>query len=460
MPIAKKSSRKKQKLGKLVGKHLRRKLHPFASWCTLGLVVACSFSLAGNAAAALNRSENNYVHQVFSQPIVHAGAKFSSSTAGFLRNRLSAPPCSPTASGTSCTLTRPKAMQNYGNYSLPQIGAAQFSLMQKNLKQFSQMLASLNSQAAALKKANIALPADFIQALATLNSDVSQIKNASSSENIKNIGGTLESDLQTVQQSAPGLSQLAQLPKLIKQAQSQINQAIKYYANYQKLAAKSQFELTQPLADYDSLVNQLQTALANVKTDMQTDPATATTTLQTDFYDNLNALQIKKIVLDISLTPRQGFAEANQLISQDQKQIKSLAKNGTDTTRLTTLVSQAKSQIVQIKSTAAATSTDAADVLNVIESLASTLQSINSSLPVPSVFTSAKPGSGFLPPPGFVISPAEMQAPLQPDQNSSASSSAPNQNPPTPPPAQDPSSVNPASGQDIPPPQPPPASIQ
>jgi chromosome segregation ATPase len=292
-------------------------------------------------------------------------------------------------------------MLSFASSSRPQIGTAQFQLMKKNSSQFGKILLSLNSQVSALQKQNINLPPELSQALADLTSYLGQIKNATSSAAVPNFYSGFASSTQTIQQWAPQFSALAQLAKLIKQAQTQINSSLKNYTADAKHATTSKFDLTQPLADYNSVITQMQNAVTQTKTDLQSDLADATGTLQSGYFDNLNLLQIKKLALDLMITPRAGLSEASQIIAQDQKQIKSLTKSNTDITALTAQIASAKTQAAQAKIALASSSISVADTQTAIENLASTLLSIASGLPTPSAFAPTKPGSGFQPPAGF-----------------------------------------------------------
>jgi hypothetical protein len=461
-------SKKRRKKISQIKKHLGKTLPIWVSWCILGIVTSCSFYSAGSAVAALGRAGNNYARQASEQPVIHS----PSPSVQLMRRHQSAPSCNQAASGTACSLNlgrQPSGLPNSENNSRQQVGAPQFKLMKKNAGQLNKIITSIKSQIAALQKQNINLPPELIQALSTLNGDIGQIKNATSSDSIQGMNYELMPAMQTIREWSPKLSPLTQLPKLMKQAQAQLDQALKTYTNDQKRAANSKFDITQPLADYKAIVDQLQSALDQEKTIIQTDPATATTSLQTNFFDKLNTLQGKKLILDIALSPKIGLAEANQIISQDQKQINSLKKNGTDITQLTAQITQAKSQAKQVKISLASSSISVADTMLDIQSLASILQSLSDSLPAPKIFTPNKPGANFQPPPGFTMNPGELQPNQipQPDQNPPGNTPSVNQilpSPPLPAPDQGPtpdqnnSTGTPASGQDTPPP--PPAAIQ
>jgi hypothetical protein len=300
-----------------------------------------------------------------------------------------------------------------------------------------------------LQKQNINFPAGLTQAIANLNSYLGQIKNASSSAAIQNLSAGFASSTQTIQQWAPQFSQLAQLPKIIKQAQAQINSSLKNYAADAKHATTSKFSLTQPLADYNSVIAQMQNAVTQAKTDLQNNPADATGTLQTGYFDNLNLLQIKKLALDLMITPRAGLSEASQIISQDQNQIKSLLSSGIDATALTAQIAQAKTQVAQAKVALASSSISVADTQTAIENLASTLLSIASGLPTPNAFASTKPGSAFQPPAGFTLN---FNQPKNGLMQPASGNFQPGQNPPPP---QNTASASPSSA-----PTPPPSIIQ
>lgn len=427
--MTKKKSQKKSKNKKNLNKHL----HPYVSWCVLGMVASCSLLLTGNATAALAQAGYNQSRMIERQQSVPFTRRFASSTSPMIRRPTHT--CDAAASGTVCSLNITRLPENpqyvQGNRSMI-INNQQFGMMQKNSGQLGKLIIGIKAQIALLQKQNITLPADLNQALTTLSNDIAQIKTASSSDNIQGMSGELSSSLQTIQNWTPHFSQLAQMPKLLVQAQTIINQASKYYTADQKKAAGSKFDLSAQLADYKSLIDQMQLAIDQGKTNLQTNPEIATTSLQTDFFNKQVPLQLKKIALDIALTPKQGLQEANQLISQDQRQIKSMKGKGIDTTQQDSLLSQAKDQASQVKNLLAAASTDSATVISSIQNLITTLLNLDGILPTPSAFssTASKPDANFQIPDGFNLN----QNQSQPIGQSL---------PPTPPPAETPSSPAP-----------------
>jgi hypothetical protein len=418
----KKTAKNKRSIHQAIPAHL--------AWCVLGLLVAISSGVLGNEAAALAKAGDNHLRQVERQPVAHFSGR-SSSSPMLMRRQGITPPCAD--GGTACSLTPGQRLpENRATTSRLKIDVAQFKLMKKNSNQFGKLIADLKSQTAALQKQNISLPDDLSQALSALVSYLGQIKKATSSEAIQDMPGGLFSAMQKIQQRTPQLPQLTQLSKLIKQAQTQLDQAAKTYANDQKRAAKSPFSLTVPLTDYNYAITHLQSVLDQVKTESQTDLAAATSSLQNDFYNNLNTLQIKKLVLDIALTPRTGLQAANQMITDDQKQINALKKKGTDTAQLTAQIAQAKSQAAKVKISLASSSITVADTLIDIQNLASILQSISNNLPAKNIFTPVKPGSNFQPPMGFMMNSEQTNSnqPPAPEQNTPANPLPPGQVPP------------------------------
>ena len=290
-----------------------------------------------------------------------------------------------------------------------QMDQQRLDMMKRNLSQFVSQINRTKSQIKSLQKQGVTIPGDLTQALSTLDSSASQIKDAQSGDDLQSVMSDMQAAMQTVQENLPKLQMAAQLPKMLKQAQKQLDMANKMYAGYVKKAKTSKVDLTQALADFKSAIDQMQATLEQIKVTSQSDPQTAMDSLQNDFFGNMDNLQSKQQVLDISVNVRRGLAQMARELTQAQKRIKILQGKHVVTSDLQSLIATAQDQLQQVKDLVAAQPMDPDAVMAAVQELMSTKQSFDDQMQqltgqndfFPQFFSA--PGFSFQPPQGFMM---------------------------------------------------------
>ncbi len=231
----------------------------------------------------------------------------------------------------------------------------QFTQQKKQFSQFSTMLKKFATRVAAIEKQGIAAPSELKTTLSDADVALAKILAASTMDDdgVQDAMSTLQDAGNSLQEWGQKLEQLAQFPRFIKQAASQIKKFESVSARLHKSGDAT------VSAQFDSTLTEVKTALQFAQTTAATgDIETANDTLQNDVFnkmDDLNSLQQKA----------EALKNAKKALSSFDRFITKAARNKT----VADQAAEMRTRLNDLKQTLAAGSADPEDVSSAINDL-------------------------------------------------------------------------------------------
>ena len=253
-----------------------------------------------------------------------------------------------------------------------------FEQMKKGLNQFIKQIKRIKTQVNRYAK-TITLPEELTAAIAKVDELTAAIDSAATADDLQGISDDLQDSLQTIQEWMNKLPRLAQMPKMLKQADKEMTKVNKLYSTDERKikSAKMTEELSSILTDFRTIIDQQATLLNEVKAEMKTDLDSAFDKLTEDFFGNIDNMYENDRTIQMALNVKRGITQMNSQIKQSEKLIKSLKKKKIDTAELEQILADGKTQFQNIKSLAAVKPLDADALVEALDEFMATKQSFD-----------------------------------------------------------------------------------
>lgn len=240
--------------------------------------------------------------------------------------------------------------------------------MQKGMGNFTREIARIKSQIKTLEKKGVSIPEDLTGTLAKLDSLTEKMKSAKSPEELDEVLPELQDAEGDLRDWMPKLGKLSQLGQMLKQADKEIARAAKQAAMDEKKITASKLDLSQSLSDFKAAIEKQNAILTEVRNLMKTDPEAAFDKLNEDFFGNMDNLWSPEKVIQVSLNIKKGLSQMDREIKSAEATVKKLSKKD-GAGELSALLAAAKEQLAKIKELSAAKPMDTDAVINALEDL-------------------------------------------------------------------------------------------
>ena len=170
----------------------------------------------------------------------------------------------------------------------------QFAQMKTQFGQMDKMLTKVGDRVAALEKQGVKAPPDVTQALASARASLTIVQNATSLDDagVQDAMDNLRESGQTLGEGMQNLERLAQMPKMLKQAASEIKKLETSYTKSQKIAARTKVDVSTQLAEFRKLIDEMKAGYTSAEQLTQSgDAEGASDTLKSEVWDNMQDAQ-------------------------------------------------------------------------------------------------------------------------------------------------------------------------
>lgn len=170
----------------------------------------------------------------------------------------------------------------------------QFAQMKNQFTQMGKMLTKVEARIAALEKQGVKAPADLAEALASAKSSLAIVQNATSLDDagVQDAMDALRESGQTLGEGMQNLERLSQMPKMLKQAASEIKKLEASYAKSQKSATRLKIDVSAQLAEFRKAIDVMKAGYSSAEQLTQSgDAEGASDTLKSEVWDNMQDAQ-------------------------------------------------------------------------------------------------------------------------------------------------------------------------
>ena len=170
----------------------------------------------------------------------------------------------------------------------------QFAQMKTQFGQMGKMLSKVEARIAALEKQGVKAPADVIEALTNAKSSLALVQNATSLDDagVQDAMDTLRESGQTLGAGMQNLERLSQMPKMLKQAASEIKKLETSYAKSQKSATRLKVDVSAQLAEFRKAIDVMKAGYTSAEQLTQSgDAEGASDTLKSEVWENMQDAQ-------------------------------------------------------------------------------------------------------------------------------------------------------------------------
>lgn len=374
--------------GNAFNRGLQQRVHPASSWMAIAAATVTSFFIIN-----LVLAETGSINDLFATttPVLPIGNEIQQPPL---------PPLPPAESGTTTCATGTPCENKQALPMLPQnivgqnnimpntptgpseediqkMDEQRFQMMKKGYNKFLAEMKRVKNQISMYKKKGVTIPEELRTALDNINSITEKIKSAQSADELDEVMGEYEDSIDIIREWMPKLPRLAVLPKMTKQADKEVNRALKIYISLEKKVTSSKLELDNQLAEFKADIEKQSILLAEIKIISKTDPEDALDKLQDEFFPDLDNMWEKQKVIETALNIRKGIGQMALEIKNSQKMIIMLKKKKIETSELGDLIKKAKSQLEEIKKLASAKPMDADATIEAVDNLMETKQAFN-----------------------------------------------------------------------------------
>lgn len=246
-----------------------------------------------------------------------------------------------------------------------------FKDMKKGLSQFANGAKMMKKNLARMKTANakcgVGMPEELENALAQTDSLVAKINAAKTADELDEIVGDIQDVGSVMQDWGPRMGDLNRTCQMLRQADRDIKQFDKNIKRLESQAkANKKVDVSELIAEYKTAVNAQKEILAQAKVLAKTDPESALSKIEDDFYGNMDNLGNLQMQLDVILNISRGLKNLAREINNFTSQIKTLARKKIDTAEMQELLNGLKTRVEEIK-TLIKEKADAEDLISKIE---------------------------------------------------------------------------------------------
>lgn len=374
------------KAGKAFNCGLQKRVHPASSWMAIAAATVTSFFIINLVLAETGSINDPFatttpalpIGNEIQPPLPPAGSGTTTCVAGTACNNKQVTPIAPQNMGGQNNMMPNSPMQaGPSEEDVQKMDEQRFQMMKKGYNKFLVEMKRVKNQVNLYKKKGVTIPEELQSAIDNINSISEKIKLAQNADELDEVMGEYEDSIDIIREWMPKLPRLAVLPKMTKQADKEVNRALKIYISLEKKVTSSKLEFGNQLAEFKADIEKQSILLAEIKIISKTDPEDALDKLQDEFFPDLDNMWEKQKVIETALNIRKGIGQMALEIKNSQKIIITLKKKKIETSELEGLIKTAKSQLEEIKKLAAAKPIDTDAAIEAVDNLMETKQAFN-----------------------------------------------------------------------------------
>gem|GEM_PF-4523683 len=231
--------------------------------------------------------------------------------------------------------------------------AQQLKSLKSNVSRMNSNIKNFQKQLDRLTKQKLTIPSDVVDILKQATTAISDIQSATTLDDAQSSLSDFQDAMQSLQMSQQTIQQLSRWPQTLKQVDTilkNLNRQLKQDKIIATRLAKTNLDISNLVTDLTNNIASLQSARDQAIVQITTDPESAFTTLEDDFFGNMSdAQQSDQLIKSLSNLSR--FAsDYKRGLAQAQSTIASLKRKQIDTSDLA-------SQLVTLKEKADAVQT-------------------------------------------------------------------------------------------------------
>lgn len=226
----------------------------------------------------------------------------------------------------------------------------QFAQMKKQFGQMGSMLKKVEARIAAVEKQGVKAPTELSEALASAKTALATIQSAQTMDDdgVQDAMSTLSESGQTFGEGMQKLEMLSQMPKMMKQAASEIKKLETAYAKSAKSAARLKIDVSAQLTEFRAAVDAIKAGYAEAQQLLQSgDAEGASEALQSSVWENMQDAYQYPGLIEALGNVRKYVATFDKFIAKAAKN-KALAGNSEATSAL----SDMREKVAELKQAA------------------------------------------------------------------------------------------------------------
>lgn len=266
----------------------------------------------------------------------------------------------------------PGGSQNFGPNEADQqkMDEQRFQMMKKGLNQFSrgitQMTKMVNGMEKKLNKMGVSIPEELKAALTKAPEIVDRIKNAKTPDELDEIQSDVQDVGSTMQEWGQKFGDLMRLGNTLKQVDKSVkdvNRTVKRSQNF----AKNNENLQTAVSELNDIANSLIQAAKDAKELAKTDPDSALSKIEDDFYGKMEEFYSKAGMIDMLSHIKKGLSMIGGKLKSYERMINQLDKKKIDTTELKGSLADMQDKLAALKTLIQDPNVDPQDVGSAVE---------------------------------------------------------------------------------------------
>lgn len=248
----------------------------------------------------------------------------------------------------------------------------QFSQQKSQLKQFSSMLKQFATRVSSAEKQGAVVPAELKTELSAANAALQKVLAASSADEdgVQEAMDSLMSSSDSLRDWSQKLDQIAQMPRILKQATTEIKKLDAAYARTAKAAARLKFDVSGQMASYAAAIADIKAALQAAQTSAASGEIDdALSTLQDDVFSKLNDASQYEGVIKALQNVKSSLTSLNKFTVKAAKDISRAGKSGKDVGEALSALSDMNEKIATVKTTVAQKDFDPQDLRDLMDTI-------------------------------------------------------------------------------------------
>lgn len=227
-----------------------------------------------------------------------------------------------------------------------------FKDMKRGLSQFirstQMMKKNVAKTKAVINKCGVNMPEELSNALNSIDSMIKKINDAQTADELDEVVGDIEDVGSVMQDWGPRMGDLHRLCQMLKQAERDFKQLDRSLGRYQAKNS-GKIDISGILAEYKNNLESMRQALSQAKELAKTDPESALSKIEDDFYGSMDDIRNSEQAVNMVLNIGQGIRQASAEIKKIDRDIKNLKRKKIDTAQLEEMAADFKAQLEDIK---------------------------------------------------------------------------------------------------------------
>ena len=250
-----------------------------------------------------------------------------------------------------------------------QMQAQGLKKMKRGMMQFKNELTRIKKRVVSLTAKGLTAPAALSEAITKADSLVSQVDTAENFDSVQSVMDDIQEVSQTIHEELPKLERLSQLPKVLKQANTQLQKLITAFTRAQTQATKSQIDVSNVVTDFQTKIEALKQTLTQVDSMVKAGQAEEAMDKVQEFFTDMEDAWNEQAKIQAITNLSKYTKQINQSIQAAKRQVKQLARQKLDTTEVASIVLAAEGKFNDLKNLLKVKPIDHEAIMTVLDDL-------------------------------------------------------------------------------------------